>query len=324
MAEFVRSLPEQLASELAKLAAEDNPNWWREILSNQDLHLAIREDYLNVYAKGQSVFKIELGKDKRPVMTTHYKYLLKPKMPPGKEYVTFDGRKFLMSGKPVDPSRLVQNSYVPNETIPELVRTATSYSNAEKSGVHIVANENSNVIDMEIAFSKVRDPEDPAKSDEADDDKRGRANSTALRIDLAALHPDGADKARLVFYEVKRFDDGRLWGSQPEVLNQIEQYDAFLESKEGKLKTAYKNVCKGLTELRQMKGTKPLSGLVGDVALERRKLVIEKACRLVVFGFDRDQQKGRLEQLKKALGLGDRMITRGSPKGLKLHPGDAP
>lgn len=323
VAMFTRSLPEQLVCALAKLATADNANWWKEILSNSDLHLAIRENYLNVYAKGQSVFKIELAKTNKggkpvPVMTTHYKYLLKPKMPSGKEYVTFDGREFLTSGKIINPAALIQTSYSPNKTIPELVRTAISYSNPEKSAVHIIAKHNPNVVDLEIAFSKVRDPEDPALSGDADDDKNRKA-STARRIDLAALHPLGTDKACLVFYEVKRFEDGRLWGSSPEVLNQIKRYDAFLRDNQNALRAAYKNVCKGLNELRRAESLEPLSPLVREVA-QGKDLVIAKDCRLVVIGFDQDQQRGRLKQLEELTALSGRLLTRGSPKGLKLPP----
>jgi hypothetical protein len=64
--------------------------------------------------------------------------------------------------------------------------------------------------------------------------------------------------------EVKRFDDGRLWGNKPPVLDQIEKYDTFLQSKELKLKTAYTNVCKLLSELVPKKD---LSPVVSEVAL---------------------------------------------------------
>jgi hypothetical protein len=327
MAEFVRSLPRQLVWALGKLAEEKAPNWWKEILDDPDLHLAVREDSLNVYARGQSVFKIELSKEMkggapRPIMKTHYKYLLIPKMPRSKEYVTFNGEHFLMNSRPINPDSLIQTSYIPEVTVRELVRSAISYSKPEKRGVHFIAKTNSNVIDMEIAFSKVREePEDPTRLDEADDDTPRTAKSTAPRMDLVALHANNAGKAHLVFYEVKRFDDGRLWGNEPPVLGQMKKYDEFLGSKEPELKTAYKNVCEALLILRQKEGAVRLCPLISDVALGRRELEIDKASRLVVFDFDLDQKKGRLKELKsvlKARGLADRLIARGSPKGLKL------
>lgn len=324
MSGFVRSLSKELVCALGKLAEEKEPNWWKEILDNPDLRLAIREDSLNVYAKGQSVFKIELSKQRdetlpRLVMTTHYKYLLIPKMPRKKEYVTFDGRHFLMKGQHIDPNSLIQMSYIPQKTVSQLVRSAISHSNPEKRGVHAIAMANSNVIDLEIAFSKVRkpEPEDPTILNDSDNKRR---RSSAPRMDLATLFSDDEGKARLVFYEVKRFDDGRLWGEKPPVLDQMKKYDAFLESKGSELKNAYKNVCKLLLKLQP---NKDLPHLISEVALGLRRLEIDKASRLVIIGFDRDQRKGRLKELKsvlKARGLTDnRLITRGSPNGLELR-----
>lgn len=209
MTKFARYLPPQLIEALANLASQAAPNWWQEILANDNLHLAIRNGSLNVYAKGQSVFKVELGDNSQPIMTTHYKYLLKPNMPSGQEYVSFDGTKFLIGKNDLNPERFFQRSYSVNETIPELVQAALGYSNPEKAGVHLIAKANSNVVDMEIAFSTLREPEDPAPSTEPNVAVK-KTKSSAQRIDLAALRENGDGKALLVFYEAKRFDDARL------------------------------------------------------------------------------------------------------------------
>ena len=206
--------------------------------------------------------------------------------------------------------------------MPQIVSSAISYSGAEKRGVHTIAMDKRNVIiDMEIAFSKLRgpEPEDPARLDEANDHKRRRAKVTAPRMDLAALFADGQHKAHLVFYEVKRFEDGRLWGMKPPVLDQMQKYNAFLERKEPELKAAYENVCKLLSSFFP---TRTLSSLISDVAHGLRTLEIDKASRLVVFDYDNDQKKGRLKELRTVLkegGLVDNhLITRGNLKGLQL------
>jgi hypothetical protein len=313
---FSRSLPQELVGALKQLAAENDPNWWKEILDNPKLQIAIRKDYLNVYAKGQSVLKIELSKTNRRqemalVMTTHYKYLLKD-VPSAKRYVKFDGKQFLANGGPVDPTALIQTDYIPKRTISELIGAAVSYSDPEKSAVHTIAEGNPNVVDMEIAFSRERELEDLEPSNQPDNGK-AKASTTAQRIDLAALHRFGTDKVRLVFYEVKRFDDARLWGSHPKVLKQIKSYDAFPEENEKELKVAYKNVCVGLSQLRLA-----CPGLVHEVA-HGKDLEIDKRCRLVVTCYDSDQGSGsRLRQLIKQPELQSRTITRGRPKGLIL------
>jgi hypothetical protein len=205
VAGFARSLPEELIGALERLAKEDGANWWKEILHDRDLHLAIRQDYLNVYAKGQSVFKIWLEKEMNgaipsPLMRTHYKYLLIPEMPLDEQYATFDGTQFRIKGKPINPSSLIQTYYIANKTVPQLVKSAISHSNPEKRGVHDIAKNNPHVIDMEIAFSKERNPQpdDPTRLDDDDGANRRKPKSTAPRLDLAALHKDGVDKARLL------------------------------------------------------------------------------------------------------------------------------
>jgi hypothetical protein len=145
---------------------------------------------------------------------------------------TFNGAQFLTRNQPINPALVMQSSYIPNETVPQLVRAAISYSNAEKSGVHIIATENVNVIDVEISFGRAGDFEDPTSFNEVDDARRDRPKSAGLRIDFTALHQDGAGRAHLVLYEAKRFDDRRLWGNDPPVLRQMEKYDAFLRDKE--------------------------------------------------------------------------------------------
>lgn len=323
MVEFTRFLPPKLADELGKLAAQGQVNWWQEIQNNDNLHVAIREDYLSVYANGQSVFKIALAgnaSSQTPlVMSTHYKYLLKPSVPSGKEYATFDGLTFLMGGKPVNQADIVQQSYRPKATISELIRTAIGYSNPEKRGVHAIAKANPEVLDVEIAFRQVREPEDPTKLADGDNTAQSSLAAAAQRIDLAALEDAGAGKARLVFYEAKRFDDGRLWGAQPEVLKQLRGYDAFLKAKESRLKSAYESVCQGLVSLSRLRGARPVPRLIEDVAAKRRDLIVDKVCRLIVFGFDQNQKDGRLTKLEQTLGSGRPILKRGTPKGLKLR-----
>jgi hypothetical protein len=111
-----------------------------------------------------------------------------------------------------------------------------------------------------------------------------------------------------------------LWGEKPEVIKQMQRYDKFLSENENETvqKSAYVSACKAMVRLCETQGARSVSTLVRDVSLGRRELAIDKACRLVIFGFDRDQQKGRLKQLEKVLGLANPMIARGSPKGLRL------
>jgi hypothetical protein len=314
---FVRSLPREVRDELKKLADSAQPNWWQEIQRNADLHVAVRENYLNVYTNGQSVFKIALDPaapvtQPQLLMSTHYKYLLKPNMPSKQRYAKFNGKQFLLAGKPAHEAKVIQDVYKANETIAELISTACSYSGPEKRGVHSIARQNSHVIDLEVAFSKEREPSDPTAINEDEALADQKTKSTAPRIDLVALHADGGDQARLVFYEVKRFADARLAGSKPKVLDQLKKYDHFLTDHQDDITIAYKNVCNILLALSTP--SRPVPKLIAETAL-RRKIVVDPVCRLVIFGYYASQQK-RIKELESLLP--DRIIARGSTKGLKL------
>ncbi len=201
MAKFERYLPDNLLEQLKKLSqsTKGGRNWWQDVLASSDLKIAIRAGYLNVYAQGQSVFKISggLGKGASPMVELHYKYLLKPSLPKGKEYLRFDGEKFFIGKAELDPAKLIQTKFVAGETVKELATSARIYSGQEKQGVHAIALKNPSVIDLEIAFTKIDD-----------DGDRG-----AQRIDLAALHKSGG-RISVKFYEAKLASDTRLRGNR--------------------------------------------------------------------------------------------------------------
>lgn len=61
MAKFERYLSKELLESLGKLSENRRgpTNWWQDVLASKDLLIAIRAGYLNIYAQGQSVFKID-------------------------------------------------------------------------------------------------------------------------------------------------------------------------------------------------------------------------------------------------------------------------
>jgi hypothetical protein len=277
------------------------------------LHIAIRGGYLNVYAKGQSVFKVGdgsssgLARDGKPHIELHYKYLLKPKLLSSKDYVRFDGYSFFMDGQPLLPASIVQTSFVPSETVKQLVASAETYSGEEKRGVHEIAKRNSSVIDLEIAFTKT-----------GEDGKR-----RAPRIDLGALHVVGESEACLTFYEVKLASDVRLRdgskGKGIEVVRQIRSYDEFVETNEKDIRKAYFDVCRTFKELKDAGSSVQITQLMDDVATSKKRLVVDPKVKLLVFGYDSDHAhpdsyfNRRIGLLKKE-GLSGRVFTNGSAK----------
>jgi len=306
MPKFKRYLSPELITALSKLSqASANSNWWQDVVASKDLFLAIRGGYLNAYAQGQSIFKIGsssssgVDREGKPIVETHYKYLLKPRRQP--EYVRFYGDSF-----DVEPAELIQKQFAPTQTVKGLIDSAKSYSGQEKRGVHEIARRNPSVVDLEIAFTKT-----------GEDQK-----STAPRIDLAALHRSGQSVV-LRFYEVKLASDVRIrkkTDGKVEVVSQIKNYDEFLEANRGDVHEAYVDVCKTLMELKRGGSKIAVPTLAKEVADAPETLEIDTSVRLLVFGYDKDHTaegslfKERLAFLKNDRQLGARVFESGKPE----------
>ena len=61
---------------------------WKEIITDKDLFLAIRDESVNIYFQGCSIFKISF-QEKRLNIETHYKYHLNPDV--RKPYISWNG-----------------------------------------------------------------------------------------------------------------------------------------------------------------------------------------------------------------------------------------
>jgi hypothetical protein len=204
-------------------------------------------------------------------MKLHYKYLLRPNVKP--EIIGFDGKRFGCS-----PDELVQVEYMPGRTLQELVATANRYAGAEKRGVHAIAKANTNVVDLEIAFSRggqnvaFAEPGDDAPMPEQ---PNKRSQWSTFRMDLAAVHPGGPTGARVVFFEAKCADNVELWEltkkvpSEPPVIKvdeQIRRYELFLKNAEASLIKAYTNLCKQLIDFQKQGWVRKPDALVARVA----------------------------------------------------------
>jgi len=86
---FKRGLENDFMKELESIAEQGG--WFAQVLADPDLILGIRNNYLNVYWHGQSLFKIKPhGK-----FSTHPKYLIDPGL---SKAVMFDGTDFQVEG----------------------------------------------------------------------------------------------------------------------------------------------------------------------------------------------------------------------------------
>ena len=302
MSTFNRGLTDEFVCALNK--EYDNGGWWRTFMKDEDIFLAIRENYVNAYYRGCSLLRLSLEGD-AIVGQIHYKYLLRPSM--SNEYVRFSsgklelddaGTKFLTTVSEVD-------------SLDSLKRAATPYASAEKKGVHNIlkANGNGNILDVEIAFGK----------DEAD--------SGAPRLDFAALQASGdSGDVKVVFFEAKRFNNDALRKSgstKPGVVEQIETYRRKLCANRAAIVKSYSRVCCNLRSLHGVAERHPeRHAILESIASGQRNLDIDPNPVLIVFDFDGDQKDGKhwkphREKLIKRLGKG-RVHLKGNSAEFKL------
>ena len=277
-------------------------NWkhWEEIISDRDLFVAIRKEYINIYFQGCSLLKISY-KGELLKFETHYKYLVRPNLK--NPLVSWDGESPAVKDR-------VNEILIHEFNLDSLKKSSSWYAEAEKEGVHSILKSNRNVVDVEVALSH----ESEVETDSEDQNTKGRR--VADRIDFAAIQrKDG--KACIVFFEAKRFDNGELrsWKPEPRVCEQIRKYEAFIEGHRTDLQTSYRRVCKNLIELAPPSRYDPL---VKEVADSPEQLTVDSKVRLVVFGYSRDEDKGEVwKEHKKILRehFPSRLLTRGNPHG---------
>jgi hypothetical protein len=292
---FKRGISEEFASELLDM-------WqWKKISEDKDLFFAIRHEYINVYYQGCSIFKIYYEKN-QPRIATHYKYLIHPRMKA--PYISWNGETNSIKARS-------DEVFIDNFDI-DLLKTASSYyAGAEKKGVHSILKSNKNIIDVEIALSR------NAEEEQDSEDQTKVSKRVADRIDFVALQYAG-EKARIVCFEAKRFDNAELRAAKatnPHVFDQIKKYEKVLTEDRETIEASYFQVCKNLHRLAADR----CDPLVAKVAKKQVELTLAPEVRLVVFGYDTDQRDGDVwKEHKKKLSdhFGENLISKGNPAGL--------
>jgi len=229
---------------------------------------AFRKGYIDFYYKGGKLF--EFGKDG---WKTHIKYapvlILEEK---GKR----ESEKVYITEKDLSDVKPVKNF---GEGYNRIKKNCELYSGIERSELSNLYNQNSYtnkvlnviVLDIEIAF----EPLIPYKKDE----KAGP--------DIVDFVLYNQTLKTLRFYEAKRFSDPRLWsteGTKPKVVEQIKRYNAQLKKKENEILKAYKDYIDCANQLFELQ-------IPSDIQ------AIEKEVVLLIFGYDRDQFRGRFNKL---------------------------
>ncbi len=303
MSEFNHGLSPEFIRRLAEEAKK--VSWWADVLNDPDLFVAVREEYLNVYWRGHSLFRVELAASGLRV-TTHVKFLVDPKLA---HQVSLAEGKFVVSEL---ADRGFISQYEGEGTLAKMKTAADLFSEPEKTGCHEIILTNPQVIDCEIAF--------PGS---------GGPDKGAPRVDLLSLEPDGG----LVFWEAKHFTNGDLRAPDQEdvpVCKQINCYRQYLSQPKRRdaIEKSYKRVVENLLAIDKMRREpRRLSRLITEVPDRRQQptLGAEPKVGLVIFGFDKAQRddpnwkKHHLERLEKD-GKVARVVAAGDAKHIRLKP----
>jgi len=147
------------------------------------------------------------------------------------------------------------------------------YSGIEAQGVSEIyhkysylSDENVVVLDIEISFEAV---------DKTSGKKQGR-------IDILLYNKE---KQALKFVEAKHYSNPEIWSkTKPKVIGQINNYEKQIKKNKNEIITAYTNYIEAI------------NAVFFDLKLPLPRTVEDKVS-LLIFGFDDDQKKGRLQKL---------------------------
>ena len=282
-------------------------DWWKKIVDDKALFIAIRNEYINVYYQGNSLLRLDYNKGKLSAKT-HYKYLIKPNLKKNENCLikTSDKMAFIPDG-----SKGVLDYYLTHNLseIESIKKASTSYGGVEKEGIQKILNSNNNIIDLEIALTK--------KTEQNENDIEKYDQNSAKRIDFLAIQKSGNDSYELVFFEAKDYTNKELKAKgtnlPPVLKKQVPTYENLLTHYQNDIKESYKTVCQNLINLLPQN---TFSKSVVDIT-NGANFDVNLEPRLVIFGFDDDQRRGtlfqeRIEKLNDALGK-NRVLLKGSP-----------
>jgi hypothetical protein len=179
------------------------------------------------------------------------------------------------------------NNYV------RIKENCANYSGIEALGVaeiyhkYSCINSNSEVVvlDIEVSFKSLEE------------------NSAQDRIDILMFNKK---EQKLKFVEAKHYSNPEIWSkSIPKVINQVLTYQGQIKNKQIEIISAYNNYIYILNKLF-------------SIVLPSVNSVDDKVT-LLVFGYDSDQEKGKLAELITGKVPGNKKITPFNNKGITLY-----
>ncbi len=196
-------------------------------------NICIRDNYFNIYWNGCSVLKYSPNATKNTYQI-HKKYIFKDANVEEKDYINLSPELKFENWDFSDA--IIANAQ--NGEIP----LVNDYVKGEKEDIkNYILRENPFLLDLEVAFTRERSIRETENS---------KLDFVADRIDMARIDllPSGEPILRLV--EVKRAQDSRLRSEKiPEIMDQMERYQTFIDSEIDNIKKSYRVVANNMLEL---------------------------------------------------------------------------
>ncbi|HEY5569979.1 MAG TPA: hypothetical protein VIK42_00720 [Bacteroidales bacterium] len=287
MTDFKRGITDKRFIEsLNKLYLDEN-SFWHKMVSDKELFIAIRNDYINVYFKGQSLCKLTFSRNGVIKGNTHKKYIVNN---------TTDNTYILSENGVIKadvPYPIMSLSQV-NELKYNVKRFV---GNEKESSYNLVLSKEEEKIDVEITFSETN-------------------NLKRSSIDYSIIKKE-KDVVRLVFYEAKYYTNPELVSiTRPRVLDQIKRYEVYISSQKDIITESYEQICKNMKSL----GLATSDSIVSKIADGILKLEVDELPILIIFGMEEAMKnskkwKGNLNTLEQELKPG-RIIIKTQSKVL--------
>jgi len=249
---------------------------WKKYLKvdceKQEVFFAIRpNNEIGFYHKGGRLFSF----DEKNKFRTHFKYAS----------VINETNKDYLTEVELKDYKLISDFC---ENYSRIKENCKHYSGVEDTGISEVYRKHSFfsypsnniiVLDIEVAF-------------EAIDKTNGRKQDI---IDILLFD---TNTQTLKFIEAKHYSNSEIWAENiPKVINQIKRYEKQIAKKKTEIIKAYTEYVTTINEIFKK-----------NIPLPEK---IEEKVTLLIFGFDRDQQKGRLTKL---------ILEKEAYKGYVVYP----
>jgi hypothetical protein len=277
MTKFKRGIQNMAFIKALNELYNDKNSFWYNMINDKELFVAIREEYLNVYYKGQSICRLEYNNNVVKGRT-HKKYL----------GIKEDGYFISENGIILNKQSKVKSL---NE-IDQLKKNIETHIGKEKENSYSeILNNNKGIFDVEITLvnNKITKP-------------IKKLDYEISSIDYVALE---YNENKLVFYEAKHFTNPEIRSrTTPRVFGQISRYEEALCLHEKEVLSSYNLVLQNLNDLHILTTRNTL-----NKKLITGKISIDFKPKLIVFGIDSDKKDDiHLKKLREHFG--NRLILK--------------